>query len=120
MSKKLNRRLSPFLTSMQEIAIDAIFAYFDESRINRTIEEYRAIAVRCPKKLQALHSIVNEMLGKLSRAGIAPYEICRFKAGDYGHYYVPYPTSLSFETVRQAWLRSGMRALQLEGLQLNA
>jgi hypothetical protein len=120
MSKNLNKTLSPFLTSVQEIALDMIFAFYGESRINRTYEEYRAIAVRCPRKLEALHSIVNEMLKEPSRAGITPYEICRFKAGDYGHFYEPFPTSLSFETVRQAWLRSGMRALQLEGRKLSA
>lgn len=110
---------SPFLTPKEEIAVDILFAYCGESRLNRTLDEYRAVALRLPRKLTALHSIVNEVLADPGKTSIEPYEICRFKAGDYGHYYEPFPKSLSFETVRRAWLKSGMRFLQLEGEKLS-
>ena len=48
----------------------------------------------------------------MAAAGYAPYEICYFKAGDRKIWFETFPTSLSIETVRQAWIKSGMRDLQ--------
>jgi hypothetical protein len=63
------------------IALDIICGWLGESRYNRTMEEYRAIARKMPK-LDAMCAYVNEFLAKLHARGIKPYQICHFKAGD--------------------------------------
>lgn len=75
-----------------------------ESPFNRTIDEYLAIAARAPK-LAVLHADINRALGNMAAAGHAPYEICYFKAGDKKIWSEKFPTSLSIETVRQAWIK---------------
>jgi hypothetical protein len=102
-----------FLTSKENIVIDIAFGWLGESRINRTREDYMTIASRVPN-LMALHAIVNDTLGKMAKAGDAPFEICYFKGGDRGHWYEKFPRSLSLETVRKAWLKSGMKELKAE------
>jgi len=41
-------KLDPFLTSKENIALDLAFEWLGESRVNRTMEEYREIASRIP------------------------------------------------------------------------
>jgi hypothetical protein len=106
-------KVDPFLTSKENIVLDLAFEWLGESRINRTVEEYREIASRIPK-LTELRKIVNKRLRQIAKAGEAPYEICYFKGGDYGHWFENFPTSLSLETVRKAWLKSGMAELKAE------
>ena len=105
--------MSQFTTSRENIALDLIFGLMGESRFNRTINEYMAIASRAPK-LDAIHADVNRVLREMADAGYAPFEICPFKKGDRYHWYEKFPTSLSKETIRKAWVKSGMRALQLQ------
>jgi hypothetical protein len=102
--------MTPFLTSKESIVIDIAFGWLGESRINRSSDEYMDIASRIPK-LTALHDIVNTTLQSMANAGFSPYEICYFKRGDYGHSYENFPASVSLETVRRAWLKSGMADL---------
>jgi hypothetical protein len=105
--------MNPFLTSKESIALNLVFGWLDESRFNRSMEEYIAIARRLPK-LDALHSYVNQRLKQFAKMGYAPYEICTFKKGDRYYRYEKFPTSLSKETVRKALVKSGMRQLQLQ------
>lgn len=93
-------------TLFENIALDIIFDWMGESTINRTLNEYIAIAAKLPK-LEALHARVNEILATID--GNGPYEICRFKAGDKYFKYEPFPKSLSLETVRTALIKSDMR-----------
>jgi hypothetical protein len=99
------------MTSQESLALDLIFGSLGESRFNRSWDEYAAIAARAPK-LAAMHAEVNAVLQAMANAGYAPYEICDFKAGDRFPHYKRFPTSLSIETVRRAWSKSGMRDLQ--------
>lgn len=103
--------MTPFLTSKESIVIDIAFGWLGESRINRSLEEYTDIASRIPN-LTALHDIVNTKLQLMANAGFSPFEICYFKGGDYGHWYEKFPESVSLETVRRAWLKSGMADLK--------
>ena len=100
------------VTSKESLALNLIFGSMGESPFNRSMDDYLAVAARAPK-LAALHADVNRALGKAAAAGYAPYEICYFKAGDRKVWYEKFPTSLSIETVRQEWIKSGMRGLQL-------
>lgn len=88
-------------TSKENIVIELIFAFIGESRINRTMQEYFEIEAKLPK-IEAAFVYVNSHLAELEKQGRAPYEICYFKKGDVGHFYQPFPTSLSRETVRKA------------------
>jgi hypothetical protein len=88
-------------TSKESIAIDLIFASLGENRFNRTAQAYLEIESRLPK-LEAAFAYVNAKLAEVARYGQAPYQISYFKKGDQGHFYVPFPTSLSRETVRKA------------------
>ena len=111
MTKSKRSHMDQFLTSKQRIALNIIFAWLDESPFNRTIQEYRDIAARLPK-LEAMHARVNEVLQRMADAKTAPYEICYFRPDDRAIYYVPFPTSLSRETVRRALHKSGMLELR--------
>jgi len=73
--------MSHSLTSKENIALNLIFEWLGESRINRTFDEYAEIASRLPK-LEALHAHVNQRLREIAETGSAPYEICYFRAGD--------------------------------------
>jgi hypothetical protein len=105
--------MNPFPTPTENIALNLIFGWLKESRINRSMDEYIAIARRLPK-LEALHAYVNQRLRQFAEASYAPYEICTFKKGDQYYQYQKFPTSLSKETVRKALVKSGMRQLQLQ------
>lgn len=103
--------MSQSLTSKEKLALDLIFGSVDEARIDWTMAEYMDVASRAGK-LDVMHADVNQALGEMAAAGYAPYEICYFKAGDRSPWFEPFPTSLSKETVRKAWVKSGMRELQ--------
>ena len=105
--------MTEFPTSKENLAITLMFESLGESRFNRTMAEYNAIAARAPK-LQAMHIDVNRRLQEMAAAGDAPYQICYFKAGYTIISYEPFPTSLSLETIRRALVKSGMRDLQRE------
>ncbi|SRR6266545_1569237 len=97
---------TPFLTSKENIAVDLIYEWLGESRINRTFEEYMAIAARFPK-LEACHAYVNQRLKERAEARTPRYQICYFRAGDRYPWYENHPSSLSIETVRMGLLKMG-------------
>lgn len=101
------------LTSFENIALTLIFEYMGEGRYNRTSDEYIDIARRLPP-LKVLHYAINQRLEKIAESSKAPYEICRFRAGDKIVRYEPFPTSISIETIRSALVISGMRQLKRE------
>lgn len=107
------------LTAKEGLALDIVFGLFGQSRFNRDIDDwgthykYVYVALNAPK-LEAMHADVNIVLQRMAARGLAPFEICYFKAGDRIPWYEPFPTSLSRETVRKAWTKSGMRELQRE------
>jgi hypothetical protein len=103
---QLEIAMSPFLTSKENIAVNLIYGWLGESRTNRTYDEYVEIASRFPK-LTACHAYVNQRLQRMAEAGLAPYGICYFKAGDRYPWYEDFPTSLSREIVRTALLKMG-------------
>jgi|SRR6185437_1156358 len=109
--------ISHFLTPREGIALDLIFDRLGESRFNRlqtafaTKYKYILVALRTPK-LTAVHADVNQKLRKMADAGYSPFEICTFKRGDRHYRYERFPTSLSLETIRKAWKKSGMRDIQ--------
>ena len=103
--------MGPFLTSKENIALDLAFQWQKESRINRTFAEYLAIARKLPA-IEALFVYINDELAKIHASGKVPYDICYFKQGDRGHWYEPYPASLSRETIRRALKKSGMLDLK--------
>jgi hypothetical protein len=102
-----------FPTPIQDIALNLTFAVMGEKRINRTYDEYMAIAARLPP-LKVLTSGINRMLQELHWRnddcnGVLLPELCRFKAGDQRIIYEPYPKTISHETVRTALEVAGMR-----------
>lgn len=106
--KKTPRVMARFPTSIENIALDLIFESMGESRSNRTFDDYMRIASELPP-LKTLHHSVNQRLTKIAETGAAPYEICRFRAGDEIIRSEPFPTSISIETIRTALVVSGMR-----------
>ena len=88
-------------TSQEGIAIDLILESLGETRFNRTLSEYISIEARLPK-IESAFADVNAKLATLAKNGRAPFEICYFKKGDVGHFYKPFPTHLSRETIRKA------------------
>jgi hypothetical protein len=107
------------LTSVERIVLDIIFGIEGESRLNREFDDwgtyykYVYVASRVPK-LTAMHADVNRVLAQVKTTARAPFQICYFKAGDRHYRYAEFPTEVSLETVRTAWVKSGMRALQIE------
>jgi hypothetical protein len=102
-----------FPTPIQDIALNLIFAVMGERRINRTYDEYMAIAAKLPP-LKGLTFEVNRLLQQLHKCnddckGVLLPQLCRFKAGDKRITYEPYPTAISYQTVREALEVSGMR-----------
>jgi hypothetical protein len=103
--------MSKHPTSKENIALDLIFHCVGESRSNRTRDEYAAIAAKQPPQ-KVLHGNNNDYLANSADEGRVPFEISYFKAGDEHIWYEPFPKSLSIETVRNAEVKSGMRALR--------
>ena len=101
-----------FPTPIEDIALNLIFAVMGEGRINRTYDEYMAIAARLPA-LKKLTFEVNRLLQELHKCdgcnGVRLPELCRFKAGDERISYEPYPETISYQTVRTALQVNGMR-----------
>lgn len=101
--------MSRFPTSVENIALDLIFEWLGESRINRTYDEYMQIAARIPS-IEACQAYINQRLREYAKSGNAPSSaICYFKEGHQRVWYKPFPTSISLETVRTALIVSGMR-----------
>jgi hypothetical protein len=105
------------LTPNESLALELIFRLLGETRLNRQADawscagKYVDVALRAPK-LSVLHADINNVLRQMAAVGHAPYEICTFKAGDRHYQYHKFPTSLSRETIRRAWAKSGMREIQ--------
>jgi hypothetical protein len=97
-----------FPTAEQDLALNLIFEWLGEIRINRTTEEYMNIASRLPP-LKVLHGIVEQRLRELHASGEPLHEICDFRKGDRSHWYRPFPKRISLETIRTALIVSGMR-----------
>jgi hypothetical protein len=96
----------------EDIALGLSFECIQESRYNRTMEEYAAIAKKLPP-IKVLHGYINDRLKKLHETGSAPIGLCYFRAGDRRAWIKPYPKSLSIEVVRSALVKSGMRKKQI-------
>ena len=107
----MNKR-SQFPTPIQDIALNLIFVMMGEGRINRTYDEYMAIAARLPP-LKILTFEVNRLLQELHRCDgcneVRLPQLCRFNAGDQKITYEPYPKAISYDTVRKALEIAGMR-----------
>ena len=103
--------MSKYPTSKENIALNLISERLGESFINRTPEEYAAIKAKLPP-IKVLHGWVNDALKKYAAAGVAPYDISYFKAGDQHIWYEPFPKSLSIEIVRSALVKAGFRKKQ--------
>jgi hypothetical protein len=101
-----------FPTPIQEIALNLTFAVMRERRINRTYDEYMAIAARLPA-LKVLTFKINQFLQHMNKCsgcnGVLLPELCGFKAGHRRIVYEPYPKRISYETVRAALELAGMR-----------
>jgi hypothetical protein len=101
-----------FPTPIQDIAINLTFAVMGEKRVNRTYDEYMAIAARLPP-LKVLTFKINQLLQQRHKCngcnGLLLPQLCRFKAGDQRITYEPYPKAISYQTVRTALEILGMR-----------
>jgi hypothetical protein len=76
------KAISPFPISAENIAINLIYEWMGESRINRSYDDYIAIAARF-SKIEACVARVNQCLEELARSGFAKrHEICHFRPGD--------------------------------------
>jgi hypothetical protein len=101
-----------FPTPIQDITLNLAFAVIREERINRTYDEYMAIAARLPP-LKVLTFEINQLLEQLHKCngcnGARLPRLCRFGAGHRRIVYEPYPKKISYETVRAALEIAGMR-----------
>jgi hypothetical protein len=81
---------SKFLTPVQDITINLVFAVMGEKRENRTLQDYTAIAARLPA-LKVLLYEINEKLRWMHRQAdttkVPLPQICRFQAGDQRYTY---------------------------------
>jgi hypothetical protein len=100
-----------FLTSKENIVVNLLYEWLGEARVNRTMQEYIAIASRMPKT-EAVYEYVNQRLREIADRGDARYQICYFKPSDRYLWYADFPTSLSMETVRMALKKSGLFELR--------
>ena len=109
------RKQPEFPSPIQEIALNLTFAVVRERRINRTYDEYMAIAARLPP-LKVLTFKINQFLQHLNKCsgynGVLLPELCRFEAGHSRIVYESYPKRISYETVRAALELAGMRQLK--------
>jgi hypothetical protein len=101
------------LTAIENLAINMVYMAMQESRYNRSPDEYAAIAARLPH-LKELHYRVNECLRGylmgLKALGRGSPEFCRFEAGHKrGPFFERYPNSISPETLRHALIAHGFR-----------
>ena len=103
--------MGKFLTMQEDLALSLIFEYVGESRYNRTIEEYEAIAAKLPP-IKVLHGYVNDRLKEIAEDPAAPRGLCYFQAGDRRAWFKDFPKLLTIEVVRNALVKSGMRNKQ--------
>ena len=102
-------RMASFLTPIEGIVLDIVFGLLGKSRFNREIDDwgthykYVYVALRAPK-LTAMHADVNKVLSGMAKSGLIPFQICSFKKGDRYYRYHDFPSSVSLETVRTAWV----------------
>ena len=74
--------MSGAITSKENLALNLIYHWRGVMpKQVRSFDEWEEIARNIPK-LEALHAYINEKLKLLADRGIAPYQICYFKAGD--------------------------------------
>jgi hypothetical protein len=108
----MSSKTRPPPTNIQDIALNLVFAVMGEQRINRTQQEYAAIAAKLPP-LKKLVFEINELLASIHKhaalSGVPLPQICRFQAGDKRWEFEAYPRQVSIETLRLALLHSGLR-----------
>lgn len=97
-----------FPTPVQDIIISFIYEWLGESRVNRTMDEYREILSRFPT-VEAAHVYVNQRLKEIEKSGAKMWPTYYGRPGR--GYIKPYPTSVSMETVRTAYIVHGVREL---------
>jgi hypothetical protein len=98
--------MAQFLTQVQDKVLDLVFEVMGESRINRSYEDYMAIAAKLPG-LKILHHLVNERLQEKHKAGEMPKFYRKRWPGPV--VYDRYPDKISIETLRAALTLSAMR-----------
>ena len=97
------------LTASEELALCLISEWLGETFHNRTMADYRAIALKMPK-LDALHEHVSDRWQELWKNGFFERRLIYTVHQSDGHsYYSKYPRSISKETVRTALVKSGWR-----------
>jgi hypothetical protein len=69
----VQKPVSEFLTSKENIALNLISQRLGESFIDRTQDEYDAISAAMPP-IKVMHAWVNEDLAKIAASGVPPYE----------------------------------------------
>lgn len=94
--------------SLEELAVDLLFADFGEHRYNRSAQEYAHLSSLIPP-LKDAHYRVNQQLRKLIESGLPLPEICYFRPDDLAPVYKPFPTSISSETLRHGLITTGFR-----------
>ncbi len=100
------------LTMQEDLALDLIFEIVGERRVNRTMEEYAAIAAKLPP-IKVLHGYANDRLREIAKDPRRPRGLCYFKPGDRRAWFKPYPKSILLEVLRSALVKSGMRNKQV-------
>jgi hypothetical protein len=117
----MSPKTRPPPTVIQDIALNLVFTVMGERRINRTQQEYAAIAAKLPP-LKKLVFEINELLASIHKQaalnGVPLPQICRFQAGDKRWEFENYPRQISIETLRLALVHSGMRSLEQRGTSL--
>jgi hypothetical protein len=93
--------------SLEELAVDLLFAALGEHRYNRSAQEYATLCSLIPP-LKRADYLVNQQLQKLNELGMQ-YEICYFRPGDLAPVYRPFPTSISLQTLRNGLIATGFR-----------
>ena len=97
------------LTASEELALCLISEWLGQSFHNRTMPDYRTIALKMPK-LDALHMHVSKRWAELWDSGYFDNRrILTIHRSDGHDPYREYPRSISRETIRTALVKSGWR-----------
>lgn len=106
--------MNPFLTTQENLIVSVIFRILGESRFNRTLAEYASVAARVPAQKILLY-LINRALEDMAIAGYS-WEYCEVwtnkKTNMRSYKFVGAPIKVGRETLRTAWVKSGMRDLQ--------